>query len=65
MEFAIFLSNTILIGWVLYWCMLNTTRKPGTKVKGFFVWREQPRGVVPPVAGAGRKPQPGRWEGRR
>src|SRR5436189_10019 len=29
MEFVIFLSNTILIGGVLYWCMLNSSRKPG------------------------------------
>ena len=63
MEFVIFLSNTILIGGVLYWCMLNSSRKPGAPVKGFFVWRDE-RAPPSPKAVAEQKRHPGRWEGR-
>jgi len=65
MEFVIFLSNTILIGGVLYWCMLNSGRKPGTPVKGFFVWRNEAAPRPTPEEAAERQRHPGRWEGRR
>lgn len=64
MEFVLFLSNTILVAGALYWCLLNSARKPGTPVFGFFVWRNE---KLPPSAErmAERKLHPGRWEGRK
>jgi len=64
MEFVIFLSNTILCGAAIYWCLLNSGRKPGTPVKGFFAWRNEiPKASAEETAQGKR--HPGRWEGRK
>ena len=53
MEFIVYLANTTLCAWVIYWCMLRTNAKPGSPVTGLFAWKPDPTQAQ---ADAGAKP---------
>jgi hypothetical protein len=68
MEFIGYLFVAILCAWALYWSVLNSGRRPGTPITGFFKYRETvakpperglaaPRDITPE--------RPGRWTGSR
>ena len=68
MEFALFLANTLLIAWLIYWCLIMASRKPGTKLLGLFAYREMPPDVTPDAAAEPDRPiaeavMP--WHGKR
>ena len=50
MEFALFLGNTLLVAWLIYWCLIMDSRKPRTKVPGLFAYREMPPDSTPDAA---------------
>ncbi len=52
MEFVVYLANTVLCAWALYWCMLRSGAKPQSPLTGLFAWRPDP-GRSGSAAGSG------------
>lgn len=40
MEIGLYLLDTLLTTLLLYWCVTNSRRKPGTPVSGLFRYRD-------------------------
>lgn len=60
MEFIVYLANTTLCAWVLYWCMIRTSAKPGSPVTGLFAWKPDPPPAQDPADARPNAPGPRR-----
>lgn len=65
MEIAIFLGNTGLCAWLMYWCLTSETRKPGAPMGGLFAYRTPAQEPVDNAGAPERKRQDTREVWRR
>jgi hypothetical protein len=62
MEFAVYSLITMLVAAAMYWCSVQSGRRPGTPLSGWFRYREAP--TAPPAEGKVIAPlasPPGAW----
>jgi hypothetical protein len=61
MEIGLYTLNALLCCYLVYWCLRNADRQPGTRVSGLFRYREAPGETPPAPKPAGRPAPPGAW----